>query len=266
MRRLRRPLGALLLGLLATLAGLLALPASESGSRWLLARVPGLAVDGFRGRLLDAWSAERLLWQSAAARVELQAPRAALRLACLGEGALCLDELAAAALRIDLPAASAPGGGAFELPALRLPLGLRIARLQLGSLRIDGVDYLHDLAVSASLDRGGLQLGALDVRRPGLQLRLDELAVQPQGDWPLRARGHLQLPAVDGRAWQLELALDGELRRRLDVQARSSGYLAGELHGWLQPLAAGLPLQLTLRATEFRPWTALPAGLSFPHI
>lgn len=266
MRRLRRPLGALLLGLLATLAGLLALPASESGSRWLLARVPGLAVDGFRGRLLGAWSAERLLWQSAAARVELQAPRAALRLACLGEGALCLDELAAAALRIDLPAASAPGGGAFELPALRLPLGLRIARLQLGSLRIDGVDYLHDLAVSASLDRGGLQLGALDVRRPGLQLRLDELAVQPQGDWPLRARGRLQLPAVDGRAWQLELALDGELRRRLDVQARSSGYLAGELHGWLQPLAAGLPLQLTLRATEFRPWTALPAGLSFPHI
>lgn len=264
MRRLRRPLGALL----AALAVLLALAASESGSRWLLARLPGLTVDGFQGRLLGAWSAERLRWQSpAAGRIEVQTPRAALRLGCLGQGVLCLDELAAARVQLDLPAASAAEPSApLQLPALRLPLGLRIARLQLGSLRIDGVDYLHDLAVAASLERGALQLRDLDVQRPGLRLRLDALSLQAQAGWPLRAHGRLQLPAVDGRAWQLELRVDGRLGERLQVQARSSGYLDGELRGWLAPLGADLPLQVTLTATDFRPWASLPEGLRLPHV
>lgn len=268
MRKFLRRLGIaglfLLLALAVALAGLIALPASEPGSRWLLGRVPGLEVEDFRGRLFGSWSAAALRWQSGATRLVLERPRLALRPGCLIEGRLCLDELAAVRLQLDLPAAAEePPAAPLELPEIRLPLAVEIARLQLGSLEIDGVQQLSGLALAARLDRQGLQLSTLDLQRQSLRLRLDALSLQPHGDWPLRARARLDLPPVDGRDWQLELELDGRLRQRLELQARSRGYLDGELGGWLQPLGEGLPLELQLSAREFRALASLPPSLEF---
>ena len=36
---------------------------TQAGSRWALARVPGLTLDNFEGRLGGHWSADHLLWQ-----------------------------------------------------------------------------------------------------------------------------------------------------------------------------------------------------------
>ena len=267
MRRLRRALGAAGLLVLLALAALLALPGSESGSRWLLGRVPGLAVEEFRGRLLGEWSASVLRWQSGATQVELQELHVVAHLGCLREGVVCLDELGAARLRLVLPPSPAPAVSTpLALPDIRLPLGLRIQRLQLGSLTVNGVEPLRDLALAASLDHGGLQLTALDVRGPALRLTISELSLQPQGDWPLHARANLQLPTLDARPWQLDLALDGHLLQRLQLTAHSQGYVNGELSGWLQPLAQGLPVELKLLATDFTAWSTLPPSLLFKTV
>ncbi|THG86299.1 translocation/assembly module TamB [Pseudomonas sp. A-1] len=263
MRRLLRRLGAAGLLLLALLAGLLALPASESGSRWLLGRVPGLALEDFRGRLLGDWSAGALRWQSGETRVAVEQLRVVNRLACLRQRLLCLDELSATRLQLELPPTEEASAEPLSLPEIRLPLGVAIQRLQLGSLEVNGVQQLHDLALAARLDAGGLQLSAVDLQRPALRLTLSELSLQPQGDWPLRARASLQLPPVDERPWQLDLQLDGRLLQRLELTARSQGYLDGELTGWLQPLAEGLPLELRLSATDFQALASLPPSLRF---
>ncbi len=261
---MRRGLRYGLLALLLALLAVLALPASEPGSRWLLARVPGLTVEDFRGRLFGDWTAASLRWQSGANRVQVEQVRVVNRLTCLREGALCLDELGAARLQLDLPPGEPPAAATpLALPDIRLPLAVRVARLQLGSLVVNGVEQLHELALSASLDRQGLQLGAVDLQRPGLRLSVSELRLQPHGDWPLQARAGLQLPEVDGRPWQLELTLDGPLLGRLGVEVLSQGYLPGRLSGWLSPLAEELPLQLTLQADDFQALASLPASLVF---
>lgn len=242
--------------------GLLVLPASESGSRWLLGRVPGLTVEDFRGRLLGDWTAARLRWQSGASRVELERLRVVNRLACLRTGALCLDELSAARLRLDLPPSTEPQpAGPLALPDIRLPLAVRIRRLELGSLVVNEVEQLHDLVLSANLDRRGLQLSGLDLQRDGLRLTVSELGLQPHGDWPLHASARLDLPPVEGQAWQLDLTLDGPLRQRLALEARSQGYLAGQLSGWLSPLADDLPLALELKVNDFLARADLPPNL-----
>ena len=66
---MRRALKVGLAGLAAVLAGVVAIPAvllfTETGGRWLLDQVPGLAVEGFDGTLGGRWSATRLSWQQA---------------------------------------------------------------------------------------------------------------------------------------------------------------------------------------------------------
>ncbi|SEJ47595.1 translocation and assembly module TamB [Pseudomonas linyingensis] len=267
MGRLLRWFGIAGLLLLLALAATLSLPATETGSRWLLGRVPGLAVEDFRGRLLGDWSAAALRWQSGETRMALESLRVTNRLGCLRERLLCLDELAAARLQIDLPpspeqAVSEP----LSLPDIRLPLGLDIGRLQLGSLEVNGVEQLRDLVLAARLDRQGLQLTAVDLQRPDLRLTISELSLQPHGDWPLHARAILQLPPVDERAWQLDLQLDGRLLQRLELVAHSQGYLDGELRGWLQPLAEGLPLELQLTTRDFQALASLPPSLRFTSL
>ncbi|NVL47027.1 hypothetical protein F2S75_16530, partial [Pseudomonas syringae pv. actinidiae] len=46
---------------------------TQAGSRWALARVPGLQLENFQGRLGGQWNAERLVWQQGEDRVEVQA-------------------------------------------------------------------------------------------------------------------------------------------------------------------------------------------------
>src|SRR5690606_28127730 len=137
----------------------------ERGSRWLLAQVPGLAVEGFAGTLYGQWSAERLQWTDGATALSVEQPGATLRLGCLLQRRLCLDELRAAEVALDLPPASDEAGAPLQLPDIRLPLEIRIGHLALGSLRIDGTQQLRELSLSAQLERSGLRLSALELAR-----------------------------------------------------------------------------------------------------
>lgn len=266
MRRTLKWLTAGLLALALLLAvALVALLGSQGGSRWLLAQVPGLAVEHFGGRLGAAWQADALSWQQDDLRVDLQQVDFAWSPSCLLRLTLCLDRLHLQRAAIDLPASEGASGEPLRLPQLNLPLRLQLGDVQLGELRLDGQRQLSELSLIASWNEQGVALQRLSLQRDGLSLELGG-TLTPQGDWPLAVSGRLQLPAVDGKPWQLALQVGGELQRSLTVQADSSGYLDARLVGQVQALAEHLPAELRLTSADFQASGALPPTLRLQQL
>jgi len=239
---------------------------TEGGSRWLLARVPGLEVNDFQGRLAGSWQASRLSWVDAGNRVEVQAPLLNWSPACLLRATLCINQLHAQ--RIDMafaPSDQPAESGPLQLPALRLPVAIELGEVKVGQLRLDGSDLLGDLHLAAHWTTTGLRVDSLQLQRDDLQLNLQG-DVQPEGDWPVQLQGQVQLPAVEGQAWQLALTAKGELQKSLELDATSSGYLNARLTGELQALAEHLPATLQIRSDSFKPAASLPDTLQLNQL
>ncbi|MGB5957431.1 translocation/assembly module TamB domain-containing protein [Pseudomonas sp.] len=267
---MKRVIKYILLGLLGGVASLgLALGVllgTEAGSRWALGQVPGLEVADFQGRLAGSWQASRLHWADGGSTVEVQAALLAWSPACLLRGTLCIDQLQAQ--RIDMafapspqPADSAP----LQLPALRLPLAIELDEVKVGQLRLDGSDLLGDLQLVAHWSNAGMRIDSLHVQRDDLQLSLQG-DLQPEGDWPVQLQAQLQLPAVEGKPWQLALTANGELQKTLKLAGTSSGYLDATLSGQLQALAEHLPATLQIRSEAFKPVGSLPDTLQLDQL
>ncbi|KPW60824.1 Uncharacterized protein ALO86_05671, partial [Pseudomonas syringae pv. berberidis] len=239
---------------------------TQAGSRWALTSVPGLQLENFQGRLGGQWSAERLVWQQGEDRVEVQAVDFAWTPACLLKMTLCIDRLHAGQVLLRFPPSGAPSDeGPVNLPALRLPLALQLDDVQLGSLQLDGAEQLRDLKLAAHWTAQGLQIDSAHLQRDALILDLNGL-LKPEGDWPLAAKGQLQLPPQDGQPWTLALDIQGDVLKTLQLKADSSGYLPGVLSGELQPLAEHLPARLKLTAEHFKPSAALPDTLQLDQL
>ncbi|MES2818232.1 MAG: translocation/assembly module TamB domain-containing protein [Pseudomonadota bacterium] len=243
--------------LLAVLAGVLG---STSGSRWALAQVPGLQVDNFSGRLVGHWQADRLRWQQAEDRVEVQAPRMRWSPSCLLRLTLCVERLEAEQISLGFAPAQSPSDAPLKLPDLDLPLRLQLGDVRIGRLLLDGEQQLADVQLAAHWTETGLAIDSLRLQREGLALALQG-RVQTWGDWPLQIGGDLALPAPEARPWDLRVSIDGELRNSLQLTVDSSGYLQGSLSGQVQPLAAELPASLRLVADGFKASDALPETL-----
>ncbi|WP_440062892.1 translocation/assembly module TamB domain-containing protein [Pseudomonas syringae] len=239
---------------------------TQAGSRWALASVPGLQLENFHGRLGGQWSAERLVWQQGQDRVEVQAVDFAWTPACLLKMTLCIDRLHAGQVLLRFPPSGAPSDeGPVNLPALRLPLALQLDDVQLGSLQLDGAEQLRDLKLAAHWTAQGLQIDSAHLQRDALILDLNGL-LKPEGDWPLTAKGQLQLPPQDGQPWTLALDIQGDVLKTLQLKADSSGYLPGVLSGELQPLTEHLPARLKLTAEHFKPSATLPDTLQLDQL
>ncbi|RMM06720.1 hypothetical protein ALQ84_05615 [Pseudomonas caricapapayae] len=252
--------------LLLALVGVSLVLGTQAGSQWALARVPGVHLENFQGRLGGQWSAERLVWQQGADRVEMQSVDFAWTPACLLKMALCIDRLHAAQVLLRFPPSDAPSdSGPVNLPALKLPLALQLGDIQLGSLQLDGVEQLRDLKLTAHWTSEGLQIDSAHLQRDALVLDLKGL-LKPEGDWPLSIGGQLQLPPQDGQPWTLALDIQGDVLKTLQLKADSSGYLPGLLTGELQPLAEHVPARLKLTAERFKPSAALPDTLQLDHL
>jgi translocation and assembly module TamB len=265
-RRLLKWLAAAVLGLVLLFgAALWGMLGTQAGSRWLLAQVPGLQVDNFRGRLGSAWQADALLWQQGETRVQLQQLDLAWSLSCLLRLTLCIDRLHLQQAALDLPPSTEPSGEPFSLPSLNLPLRLQLGDIRLGELRLDGEGQLSELELIASWNEQGVELQRLALQRDDLRLDLSG-SLTPQGDWPLALSGRLQLPEVDGRPWQVALQIAGELQRSLQLEADSSGYLEAHLQGSVQALAEHLPAELRLTSREFQASSALPSTLRLQDV
>jgi translocation and assembly module TamB len=256
-------LTALILLLLISVALVLG---TQAGSRWALARVPGLQVENFAGRLGGQWSAERLTWLQGQDRVEIDAAAFSWSPGCLLKLTLCIDQLHAAQVRLhfapsDQPASENP----LALPDLQLPVKLQLQDIQLGSLQLDGVEQLKDLKLAAHWANEGLRINSIHLQRDELVLDLQGL-LNPTGNWPLALQGNLQLPAQDNQPWALALDLKGDLLETLQLKADSTGYLQGQLLGSLQPLAKHLPARLTLTSERFKPSAGLPDTLQLEKL
>ena len=239
---------------------------TQAGSRWVLGLVPGLEVSDFEGRLGANWQASRLNWVEGGSRVEVLAPHLAWSPACLLRATLCIDRLQAERVDMAFAPSEAPAdSGPIQLPGLRLPLAIELGEVKLGQLRLDGSDLLGDLQLAAHWTANGLRIDSLQVQREDLHLSLQG-DLLPEGDWPLQLNGSVQLPAVEGQAWQLALTAKGELQKTLNLDATSSGYLNAHLTGELQALAEHLPAKLSIRSDAFKPAGSLPDTLQLNQL
>lgn len=262
---MKRGLKITLLALATLLAGvLLALSAmlgTQLGSRWALGLVPGLSVENFQGRLGGQWSADHVLWQQDSSRVELDGVIFAWSPLCLARMTLCIEQLKADKVSLQLPASvDAPSSGPITLPDLNLPLAIELGDVQVGSLSFNGSEQLRGLQLAAHWTSQGLRIDSVQLQRDELSLKLSGL-LQPGGDWPLKAEGRLTLPAPGATPWALDLKVDGDLLKTLNLNADSSGYLEGHLVGELQALADNLPAKVRISADGFKASDDLPDTL-----
>jgi len=233
---------------------------TEAGTRWLLARVPGLTTSGVRGSLFgDELRIESLRWEGDARQPRLEADGIALvrpswRLLPFAGGWVSLAAPTLSVARLAWHSAREPAASTGP-PPLRLPIGIAIDALSVGELRIDDGVPWRDV-------RAALRIGERDGsehRIEGLSLRNDRLRVTGDGrigaDAPLPLTLRLQAASLQGTPWQASLEADGPLADfalratlrgdqadapQLDVRARIAPFAA-----W--PLAA---LQLSTRALD----------------
>lgn len=258
------------LAVLAILAVLLlalwAVLGTQAGSRWALARVPGLSVENFQGHLGGQWSADHLLWQQDSSRVELQAPQFDWSPACLLRMTLCIERLNVEQVSLQLPPSTEDSSGPIVLPDLKLPVAIQLGDVRVGSLLFNGSEELKGLQLVAHWTAAGMQIDSVHLQRDDLVLDLAGL-LQPTGDWPLSATGNLSLPYAPGGApWKVALKVDGDLLKTLKLDADSTGYLPAKLTGELQPLVENLPAQLHITADGFKPSADLPDTLQLNQL
>ncbi len=260
--RLLRGVGWTLLALVLLLAiAVGVLLGTASGSRWLLAQVPGLTVEAFDGRLGQRWQADRLLWEQDGNRVEVGKPRFAWSPGCLLKRTLCIDELIAGDIVLNFPPTEpAPDAEPFTLPDLDLPLALQVERIDIGRVTLNGSEQLRRLHLQANWRADGLDIQQLEVRRDDLDLSLNGRLL-PSGAWPLKLEGQAALQSPNEQPWGLMIAVDGDLREQLQVQVESQGYLDGTLSGQLRALDEHLPATIKLNAHDFKALPDLPETL-----
>ncbi|WP_043237264.1 translocation/assembly module TamB domain-containing protein [Stutzerimonas azotifigens] len=276
---MRRALGiaaALFASLLALLlavlfvagTGLALVLGTEGGSRWVLARVPGLELSGFQGRLGGRWQAERLVWSQDGQRVEVDSPVLQWSPGCLLQLTLCIDELLTGDIRLDFPPRPEDPAAAdepFSLPDVRLPLAIRVDRLDIGTLDFNGTQQLRDLQLVARWRAEGLDIERLTVERDDLSATFDGRLL-PSGQWPLTLDGQALVQVPGQEALNLEIAVEGDLRERLRLAVDSDGYFTGRLAGHIEPLDERLPATLQLTSEAFKALPDLPDTLRLEQL
>lgn len=260
-RVLKRSLWALLALVLIVMVAFASLLATQAGSRWLLGQVPGLTLENFSGRLAGHWQADALNWQQDATIVEVKHPEFEWSPGCLMRMTLCIDQLKAQAITLQLPASTDEArSGPITLPELNLPVAVELGEIEVGRLQLNGVEQLQGLQLAAHWTAEGLKIDKLDLQREDLSVALSGL-LQPRGNWPLKVAGDINLPSPDAGPWKLVVDISGDLQKTLNIDAQSSGYLPGHLTGELQALAENLPAKLQLNADGFKGSAALPDTL-----
>ncbi|WP_372439321.1 hypothetical protein, partial [Pandoraea sputorum] len=119
--------------------------------------------------------------------------------------------------------------------------------------------------LAAHWTAAGLQIDRIHLQRDDLQVDVSGL-LQPVGDWPLSIQGQVQLPPQGEQSWTLALDIQGDLRKTLQLQGQSSGYLDALLSAELQPLAEQLPARLNITSEAFKASADLPDTLTLEKL
>jgi translocation and assembly module TamB len=232
---------------------------SESGTAWLLSRVPGLELTSPRGALLgERLVADRIVfrWANGAGQVEiLDFEAQGLRWRrTWGAGpwfAGTVERMTARQVRVQMPPST--GQPPVRPTTLRLPVALDIARAEIASLQIDALAPITSI-------RAALKVGAENGARHGIDgLAFDWDRVQAQGgrlalaaDPPFALEAVLEARAREGRPWQAR----ADARGPMDKLA-----LTATLRG--EPAAghAAPSLDAKLQLLPFEAWPLGPMSL-----
>ena len=271
-------LTALLRGLLILLAIpllviaiTLGLLSSETTNRWLMTKAsafePRLQLELDSGNLWRGWRFSQVRW--ADEQLELAVDNLVFNWspACLRGRRLCIDLLSADSIRLTTTPDDSPSEPRqdIQLPSVRLPVGIQLSQLRIGSVILNGEPaLLRDIQLQAQASADHLHIVEFRGQGPELSWQL-EGDLRMTGDWPLRVETALQLPAIDGRPWQVQARLGGSVEQ-LQIEARSSGYLPGVLNAQAQPLQAALPLQARWQGESFLPLQSLPQTLTLHEL
>lgn len=259
-------LGGLLALVLLVVLSVGAVLGTSAGSRWVLGKVPGLQIEAFQGRLGGRWQAQQLIWEQDGTQVIVAEPRMAWSPSCLLQRTLCIEELVAGDVDVTIPPGpDEPSSEPFDLPDVKLPLALRIERLQVGQVRINDVTQLQRLQLRAGWRRDGLEINILQVRRDDLSLDLTG-RLEPSGQWPLELSGTTAIRSPDEQPWALALRAAGELREHLMLNIESQGYINARLSGRIRPLEQELPANLVLLVEGFKANPGLPDALRLDRL
>ena len=261
--------GLLILLLLPVLLILLAgaLLSSETVNRWLMDKVSGfeprLQLQLDEGQLWQGWRFSRIGWEDEGIQVNVENVVFDWSPGCLRGKRLCIDLLSAERISINTTPDDSPSEPRqdIQLPNVRLPLGVQLQEVHVGSVELNGEPaLLSDIQLQAQASGDHLHISDLSGRGPDLAWDL-EGDLRMTGGWPLRVVTELQLPPVDGRDWQVQARLGGSLEK-LQLDARSNGYLPGLLTAEAQPLRAELPLRAHWQGESFLALDTLPATLT----
>ncbi|NWO05181.1 MAG: translocation/assembly module TamB domain-containing protein [Alteromonadaceae bacterium] len=251
------------LAILVLVGSTIALLRSETGTAWIIDRIPGLQTEQASGSLLGAWQARRLQWQGYGVSVDVQDPRVAWSPGCLFQKSLCLDQLAAGAVDVQVQSAGndvpAPAS-VITLPGINLPLAVGLANGEFGPLTVNGARIWDQFTLAARgsgadmiVERADYQLGDVLVDASG--------RVTLRRDWPLDLDATVQLSPPSGDHWQIVANLSGSVRD-LSLSGRSNGYLNARFSGKAQPLVPALPVELDLQTPRFLADPSLPDTLA----
>lgn len=234
---------------------------SETGTGWVVDRIPGLQVTQGQGSLLGQWQAQALHWQGYGVSVQVEEPRVDWSPSCVLGKQLCIDVLYAGELSVTvLPSSSGnPSEADFSLPEIDIPLGLAIRNLDIGSFSFNGREVWDRLTLVATGSGAGWQLQRASYRLDGYRVNASGW-LETRGDWPLDLTVNGELPPPYGDHWQLSLGLSGSVRD-LRVSGTSKGYLTGSLEGRVEPLDRSLPARLRLALAPYRAQDNLPDTL-----
>lgn len=254
MRRWRLLLwfAAILVVIAAVLGGWLV--HTESGLRFVLARtkaaLPGLAVGSISGTLGGTVRADRLHYQGASARIDVERIEAHLQLMPLMFGNLSLDALALQAPHVLLPIPKGAAGPPAKQAKLDLPW-LRINRLSAGDIQVqrEGSAAMQWQSFSGSLQMQGTHIDLGDFRLQQINyLMRGDVGIDMDDTWLLRQSDFV-------------LATPAGAARPIQARLRRSG------NGHAAPLELQLaqPLQAALRIRPGRQLDDFDALLTLPR-
>ena len=214
---------SLLALVLLVLGASFSLLATQSGSRWLLDQVPGLMVEDFSGAVLTDWQAQQLVWQQGEMSVQLTDVQMRFRPMCLLRSAVCLDQLSAARIEVNLPSSEPdpePQQG-LQLPDLNLPVSIEVERLDVGEFVLNGESLLTDTDLRVRWLADGIHLSRLGIHYQEYAVQVQGKIVPSQG-WPLQLQLDAQVPMPDAPTLAVQAQLSGSVQS-LDIDVATTG-------------------------------------------
>ncbi|MFW5824695.1 MAG: translocation/assembly module TamB domain-containing protein [Marinobacter sp.] len=243
---------------------LLAALRSETGTAWVLERIPGLTTEQAAGSLLGEWQARQLEWHGYGVQLAIDSPRLDWSPTCLLRKTLCVEHLEAASVDVDRSAgdtgADTGEEGPVQLPEVSLPVNLDIGSVDLGPLRFNQTLVWDRLTLTGGGGGADFHIRQLTVTREDVELQADG-RLETRGDWPVALDVDLALPPPQGDQWRVRGQLRGSVRD-LRADLASSGYLDGRLQADLAPLDPDLPAEADFRSDGFHPLATLPQTLT----